>query len=1815
MANQSLEELYGLYKQNGNSETFEQFQQAMDMMGEEGFYAYLEQTIPELKKKELTDPEAATGNPSSTPTSPIPDQMLEQFSGKPMNQVEPMYQQGAMPDPNSSASVTTPEMPSTASASAAGAYSSTESGNAGINPDFNFTESPQNPQEKILSGDTGVRTFDFGGNTFTASPITPKREILKDPIFGKSESHPYESVQPSDQPQIPDAANATPYRKDKTGMEYIYSKSIDAEDAIRNNRIDVSQLNAIGDDGNGTYYFTPKNDPDTNLVYKNGQLQIAEREVDENGNVIGEPKIYGRDFRITPNGSIYYSDTFSDDEKKLYDTTPKKINNLPYYDYNTEFSYDKLTDISGKVGAYGSIDEFNNSFKSNPDYELVTNPDGTEKKSGNSLVFKIKTESELNRANDDVKKLNDAIDRENEKNGLAAFDPFGNKSQYILDQRLYSSLEAGAEASKKAAEPQIKEFGKDTVDRYGGIMTEEEMRNERLSRLSSKYSDMGYTPQQAAQYAEQEIAGQQMRKFQEGSIYIENIIGTAEKSQSGEYRSSLKRNDDDVKFTESERAVWNAIRQNGDFGDFMKEEGSNIFGTPGKDLEINAATTTLRKRMVDAYQSWRMEKIQDTSHALMDYRGNQKRLELRKAIEQDDTEAIGSARKNFTTIASDLSVQQKKAKEIADQTAYFDRSFDILHNERQQVMADYADHKNSTLGNASVWAKSFGNGVMNVASDIVGGVMTLGAFNDRVGTFVNAFDYSTKDAWKTNIGSTTEHYEIYQDASGKKYKKIGADVFDLDAKGNITYNERLTYDQGKLSDFKKVDEGNDFSAAGTLRMVTNQVGMMAAAEFTAGGLAASSVGKVGSIRYLRNASKAIDFFGKESVIARNLNLFNTIKGTYSSLAWGDMVAKSNFVAGKEAGLTNEQAYWNGLFQTAGTMAMIHISPDAKFFSEYRGASQDIMRLISQNKWELAGNKIAAFAKTVGHGMLKENIQENSEQALSDTMNFIANSLIGKGNDGKDRFETFKFDTYAQTVKDTSLLTFVLGSSNSILRQQNSAADLKLNGLSKLQQYIVAAQVPNVDQYLNDQAANSLLGVSSQQVAETQAVVDKVRKYTGQIPPAANLKIEQTEQVVLAMEQIDKLKKQLSQTGVDAVKEAINNQITEQNQKIADILSSAKNNANENAQPAQEQETAQGNTETTTEEPAEAEPVPNAPTPKRPDGSGGDGAAAEAEGGVENNSKYSRRTYSLEDVSDDDYSKLSSDVIKEFIELDNEVNSLSLYSDEGLKRSKEINKRINELRSENNLNDLQLNHGTPHDFEEFVTNKIGTGEGNQAFGWGLYFTQSKGIAERYAKVLDKNKNGIVYSVRIKDGKVKNFIEWRDIVEIDKVVEIGKRFSNEDRKKYDEYLQQSESDKDHFGLFQDVFDSEDGSIYSYVDNVAFGNIYNDLSDALGQQRASEILQQTGYSGIKYKSNKGKGNAYNFVVFDANDISITAKNKLDGTEIKINQDGQPTNQEQTPVEKIGGTQQTSQEAGQDTANQPTEVVGSDTQSQETTEAPAQEEVKQVFSEQGANETEQSVTTDLDRKEVYAQDIANGNVVSFVYENEEDVPSVFKDRITSDSLINGKRTIRVSMSKSEADDLLKNNTPTSETEQNTQQSKEEVKQVFSDKTTGIVAIDDLLNDDGYNFFYKGKTATMEYMSPDEYLQRVRDGQKTTDDQNITPQKAQGIKDAINSGNVINAPFLDYTNGRFDQEGRNRAAVAKEMGIEQIPVVVAKDVTFDDKVNRARALVTDEIKNGASTLNEAVSNLRNKLHRDGVNFILDEIGNPEFEQTHSSRM
>lgn len=72
------------------------------------------------------------------------------------------------------------------------------------------------------------------------------------------------------------------------------------------------------------------------------------------------------------------------------------------------------------------------------------------------------------------------------------------------------------------------------------------------------------------------------------------------------------------------------------------------------------------------------------------------------------------------------------------------------------------------------------------------------------------------------------------------------------------------------------------------------------------------------------------------------------------------------------------------------------------------------------------------------------------------------------------------------------------------------------------------------------------------------------------------------------------------------------------------------------------------------------------------------------------------------------------------------------------------------------------HGTASDFDEFDLNKIGTGEGNQSFGHGLYFAESKGVAQSYQRnlspVAETTEDWVVQESQVTDPK--EAVAWID-----------------------------------------------------------------------------------------------------------------------------------------------------------------------------------------------------------------------------------------------------------------------------------------------------------------------------------------------------------------------------------------------------------------------------------------------------------------------
>ena len=84
--------------------------------------------------------------------------------------------------------------------------------------------------------------------------------------------------------------------------------------------------------------------------------------------------------------------------------------------------------------------------------------------------------------------------------------------------------------------------------------------------------------------------------------------------------------------------------------------------------------------------------------------------------------------------------------------------------------------------------------------------------------------------------------------------------------------------------------------------------------------------------------------------------------------------------------------------------------------------------------------------------------------------------------------------------------------------------------------------------------------------------------------------------------------------------------------------------------------------------------------------------------------------------------------------------------------------------------IKAYHGSPHDFDKFSTEQIGTGEGAQAYGHGLYFTETEDVARNYRDALgtqsivsNLKKNDTIQSfpkgVTQKEVK-ERYLKWAD-----------------------------------------------------------------------------------------------------------------------------------------------------------------------------------------------------------------------------------------------------------------------------------------------------------------------------------------------------------------------------------------------------------------------------------------------------------------------
>ena len=187
-------------------------------------------------------------------------------------------------------------------------------------------------------------------------------------------------------------------------------------------------------------------------------------------------------------------------------------------------------------------------------------------------------------------------------------------------------------------------------------------------------------------------------------------------------------------------------------------------------------------------------------------------------------------------------------------------------------------------------------------------------------------------------------------------------------------------------------------------------------------------------------------------------------------------------------------------------------------------------------------------------------------------------------------------------------------------------------------------------------------------------------------------------------------------------------------------------------------------------------------------------------------------------------------------------------------------KAEELANELNVYFQTAYHGSPYSFEHFDLGSIGTGEGYRAYGWGLYFSKDRKIAQKYKEMLkDKGTTGgSIYKVDIPDNDV--LLDWNKPIREQplKVKEAIIKFMKEHP---DDYIVD--------GLTPENFDDSRTGEQWYKE-VGFELSIEDPAIAASDRPrlASETLNGLGIKGITYE---GREDGRCFVVFDDKAISI--------------------------------------------------------------------------------------------------------------------------------------------------------------------------------------------------------------------------------------------------------------------------------------------------------------------------------------------------------
>ena len=202
--------------------------------------------------------------------------------------------------------------------------------------------------------------------------------------------------------------------------------------------------------------------------------------------------------------------------------------------------------------------------------------------------------------------------------------------------------------------------------------------------------------------------------------------------------------------------------------------------------------------------------------------------------------------------------------------------------------------------------------------------------------------------------------------------------------------------------------------------------------------------------------------------------------------------------------------------------------------------------------------------------------------------------------------------------------------------------------------------------------------------------------------------------------------------------------------------------------------------------------------------------------------------------------------------------------------------------------VRVYHGSGQDFDHFDVGKLGTGEGGDAFGWGLYFAEHPAVAQFYGDMLGRSSAGrdthvaTIYTVELMAPKA-HFLDWDKLLYKQPYIMDALKDVELDPRRWLK-LEELPNGMWHWEGDHNQFRSREDAQRLYLSTNAidgrgvYGRIGWRLGGRLrGNREASEFLASKGIPGLRYLDEGSRAQAkgtHNYVVWDTSIIQIVRK-----------------------------------------------------------------------------------------------------------------------------------------------------------------------------------------------------------------------------------------------------------------------------------------------------------------------------------------------------